>query len=327
MDEILARVKASRAVTGEDVLAARRAVYGGSLEISAGEIEMLFRIEEMTHKSDPAWAPLLAEATVDYLVHQAEPDGYVDEVKAGWLVDRISTDGMVKTAAELEVLVRVLEAAIDAPAKLAAFALRQVRAAVVDGAGPLAGIGKVHAGRVTRDEAVLLRRILYAFGGQGGTAITRDEAEVLFDINDASHGADNDPVWTDLFVKALANCIMAASGYSPPPRQVALAEEKRLDAPADGVGSFIAEMAVAGLRGIFDAYREPGDGDWAARVRKQKTAIQAAEVVTKDEGTWLAGRIGRDGELDPNEKALLRFIRDEATRVHPALRDLIARAA
>ena len=62
----------------------------------------------------------------------------------------------------------------------------------------------------------LLRRMLYAFGGDGNVAVTRAEAEVLFDINDATADAEPNPAWTDLFVKAIANVVMAASGQQPP---------------------------------------------------------------------------------------------------------------
>jgi hypothetical protein len=37
--------------------------------------------------------------------------------------------------------------------------------------------------------------------------------------------------------------------------------------------------------------------------------------------------MGRDGMLHANEKALLRFIREEAPSVHPSLQSLIAKAA
>jgi hypothetical protein len=50
-------------------------------------------------------------------------------------------------------------------------------------------------------------------------------------------------------------------------------------------------------------------------------------MVGEDEAGWLAARIGRDGKLHENEKALLRFIRDEASDIHPALAPLIEKAA
>jgi len=325
--EILARVQSSGNVTADDALDARRAVYGGDGAIDPSEIDMLFRINEAAKTSDPAWKALFVEAGTDYIVNQQEPAGYVSDANANWLVARISADGVVKTGTELELLVKVLEAARTSPENLVKFALRQVELAVVSGDGPLADGERLEPGRVTKGEAALVRRILYAFGGQGGIAITRAEAEVLFDINDASQGADNDPEWTDLFVKAIANCIMAASGYQPPPREVALARERWLDSPDAGIGGFFAKMAAGGLKGIIQAYTAPADAGWAARNAAMQRDIRAAEVVTGGEAEWLAERIRRDGHVGENEKALLRFIGKEASQVHPSLKELISKAA
>ena len=326
--EILARVRSTRSISAADAIEARRAVFGGDAVILPDEIETLFAIDEAAQTSDPVWGQLLAEATADYLVHQQPPSGYVSEANADWLIERIARDGKVKTETELEVLLKVLEAAKSSPPRLAQFALRQVESAVVDGEGPLAGGGRLERDRVGADEAALLRRILYAFGGDEGIAISRAEAEVLFDINDATADADNDPAWTDLFVKAVANAIMAASGYRVPPREVALAQEEWLDQPSGGVAGFFSQIAAGGLRGILESYRAPDvDDDWTRRAMAKIDAIAASEIVTEDEAEWLANRIGRDGRLHDNEKALLRFIGDEAPDVHPALATLIKKAA
>jgi hypothetical protein len=53
-------------------------------------------------------------------------------------------------------------------------------------------------------------------------AVTRPEAEVLFDINDAIGDPQANPAWTDLFVKAVTNVVMAASGQAVPTREEAL---------------------------------------------------------------------------------------------------------
>jgi len=325
--EILARVQSSGTVTADDALAARRAVYGSDGAIDPNEMDTLFRINEAAKTSDPAWKALFVEAGTDYIVNQQEPAGYVSDANANWLVARISADGIVKTATELELLVKVLEEAESSPETLVKFALRQVELAVVSGEGPLADGEKLVPGRVTKAGATLLRRILYAFGGEGGIAITRSEAEVLFDINDATFGADNDPEWTDLFVKAITNCIMAASGYQVPPRQVALAREHWLDSPDAGIGGFFAKMAAGGLKGIIKAYTAPADAGWAARNAAMQRDIRAAEVVTGGEAEWLADRINRNGKMGENEKALLRFIGKEAPDIHPSLKPLISKAA
>ncbi|MBA3518038.1 MAG: hypothetical protein H0T75_10440 [Rhizobiales bacterium] len=325
--DIVAEVKASKHVTAEQVLVLRRWVYNGGAVVR-GEIDKLFAVDEAATEHDAAWCELFTEAVSDYLVDQVEPEGYVDEENADWLISRISQDGAVKTATELELLVKVLEKAKSSPERLAAFALSQVAKAIIGGDGPLARGGRLEAGRVTRDKADLMRRILYAFGGDGNLAVSRAEAEILFDINDAAAAADNDPAWSDLFVKAIASFLMAASGYAVPSRQEAIRREAWLDEPAGGVADFFGRMAAGSLRGVLQSYREPeGEGAWAARNARLEANSSVSEVVTAEEAEWLARRIGRDGALHANEKALLRFIRDEAPSVHPSLRTLIAKAA
>ena len=64
------------------------------------------------------------------------PRGYVSEENAAWLIARIDHDGRVDTLSELELLVKVLETALNAPASLKDYALRQIEDAVLSGTGP-----------------------------------------------------------------------------------------------------------------------------------------------------------------------------------------------
>ncbi len=325
--DVVAEVTASKRVTAGDVTELRRAIYHDGVA-EAGEVERLFTIDEVAVERDPAWAELFVEAVTDYLVEQVEPHGYINEANADWLIERIASDGVVKTETELELLVKILERAKSSPERLVGFALNQVKKAVVDGEGPLACGGGLTPGRVGRAEVDLLRRILYAFGGDGNVAITHAEAEVLFDINDHTAEAENDVSWSDLFIKAIANFMMASSGYAVPNRQEALRREAWLDTPSAGVGAFFSRMASGGLSGVLNAYRQPSTEDaWAARNAEKKASRASAEVVTASEAEWLAQRIGRDGVMHANEKALLRFLHDEAPSVHPSLKSLIDKAA
>ena len=205
--DVVADVLASKKITAEDVRALRRSLYNDGVA-EAGEVERLFAMDEAATKTDPAWTELFIEAVTDFIVEQVEPQGHISEENADWLIDRIGSDGTVKTASELEILIKVLEKAQTSPTRLVAFALAQVKQAVVEGEGPLAR-GVLTPGSVGREEAELMRRILYAFGGDGNIAVTRAEAEVLFDINDETAAAENDADWNDLFVKAIANFMMA----------------------------------------------------------------------------------------------------------------------
>ena len=255
------------------------------------------------------------------------PQGYLTAENAHWLIDRIAKDGRVETKTELELLVNVLDKARWAPQSLVRFALDQVKDAVINGTGPLRSGKKLEPGRVCEAEVDLLRRILYSFGGDGNIAVTRPEAEVLFDINDATAEADNHPAWTDLFVKAIANCVMAASGYACPPREVALARDAWLDRRGDlSLDAMLGGMA-SGIKGLFGGYREQTEEERAiARLTQQKIGIVTHEAVTPAEAAWLAERIGRDGKLTPNERALLTFLKAESPAIDPALQQLLERA-
>ncbi|WP_373502047.1 hypothetical protein [Aestuariivirga sp.] len=312
MPESLSKIAAAGRIGPEDVMAIRRAIYHPDGHVGADEAEWLFALDTAVRERDRSWEVLFVEALTDYTVHQMQPDGYVSEANAQWLMARIGHDGHVETRSELELLVNILEEATSCPNSLASFALGEIKASVLSEV------------RVSAANAVLLRRALYAMGGQQNIAITRAEAEVLFDIHDAVANAANDPAWDDLFVKAIANHMMFASGYQVPAREEALRRDAWLDDANTNVGGFFARMA-SGLSDVFRLYSAPGAQSAQDRSRHIDEAI--AERVTEDEARWLAARILKNGVVDGPEAALLAFIRAESPEIHPALKAALDKAA
>ena len=316
-------------IVAEDVLLLRREVFRDGV-VSRGEAESLFALDASCDDKCPEWSDFFVEALTDYLVHQEKPAGYVSQDNADWLIRAISTDGKVDTASELELLVKILETARKSPDRLVAFALSQVAIAVTEGEGVLARRrGSLTPGSIMEAEVELMRRILFAAGGDGHLGISRAEAEVLFDLNDRTAHADNHPSWDELFVKALANYLMCASGYTPPSREDALRRDRLLEEEDVNIGRFFSRMVSGGLSGILDAYRrEDGAEAWhRARNARLEAETAIAERIDNAEAEWLATRIGRDGRFHRNEAALLAFLRDESPEIHPALKPLIERIA
>jgi hypothetical protein len=324
LDELLAQ----GAVRAEDVLKLRRSFYPDG-RISPAEAEALFTINRSCPEQDVEWSDFFCEVMTDFVVHQALPQGYVTAENADWLIDRISEDGVVQTMTELEALIRIIDAARWVPEKLVRFALEQVKHAVVDGTGPLRAGSHLEPGRINEAETALVRRILYAMGSEGNIAISRAEAEVLFDINDATAGAGDDAAWTDLFVKAIANYLMSASGYAMPSRQEALHQEEWLEERGElSLGNLLASMASGGFSRIFSAYKEQSWEEQALeRIEQQRIAMITSEAVTEPEASWLVDRLDRDGKLHANEKALLDFLKRESPKLHESLQPLLDRAA
>jgi hypothetical protein len=320
MQDLIDGLRAKGEVTGEDVLSLRRAVFSDDA-VSRAEAEALFALNDAAPQRCPEWDAFFVEALTDIVVRQQSPAGYVDQAQADWLTGLIGCDGACREI-ELELLIRILETAELVPADLTAFTLACIRDAAL-ASGP----------RIGAADVARLRRALYAAAGDGNIAITRAEAEVLFDLNDACRGADNDPAWTPLFAKAIAASIMMVSGYAPLAREEAARRTAWLEAPAPGLGEtlgriFDLEAGWRAKREFRKAVVEVWTGRTAERLWDQRqdaveTASRAAEAVSAEEAAWLAGRIGRDGAFDPAERAVIDFLRRESPSLDPALQPLL----
>lgn len=320
----VAEIKARGSIKDADVLKLRRSYYDDG-RISPEEAEVIFALNDACPVQDPAWADCFIETITDYIVDQAKPEGYLTADNANWLIERISRDGRIESKTEMELLVSVLDRARWAPQSLVTFALEQVKDAVLSGMGPLRSGKLLEPGVVNEADVELLRRIISSYGGDGNIAVTQPEAEILFEIDEATAAADNHPSWGDLFVKAIAGCVMAASGYAIPSREEALAQDAWLDRRGDlSLSRVVGGMAA----GLFSAYRDQSAEERAiARLAQQKVEIVTNEAVTPAEAAWLAHRIGHSGQLTPNERALLMFLKAENRSIHPSLQALVDKAA
>lgn len=314
-------------IAAADVLMLRRRVFlkGG---VTPADAEMVFVLNDrLQGAADPSWPPFFVEVLTDYIVFQAQPPGYISEDNADWLIARVSRSGYVDTVAELELLISALERATFSPVRLVSFVLEQVKRGVVEAEGPVARGGRLRPGVIGEVETELVRRILYAFGGDGNVAITRQEAEILFDINDATAEAANHPAWSDLFAKALANFLMAASGYQVPTRQEALRREAWLDAPSQGIGSFLGQMLAGSLGAIADSYRYGSlDGEPRNRAAATASLDDLCPRATDADIAWAVERIGRNG-LHQNERVLINFLKSLDAHMHPRLVPILDLAA
>ena len=312
--DLVARIEGSGRITADDVLHLRRHIYGGAA-VTKEQVDALLAIDNACAASSPEWTDLFAETVAVFMVEQQEPRGYIDDAKSDWLIEHVTSDGRINTGAELEAIVGVLEKAEKSPVRLVGFALDAVRDTVLNGSGPARRGGEYKPGVVTDADVELVRRILYAFGGDQHIAVTRAEAEVLFDINDATAEAENHPTWSDLFVKAVANTVLFYSGYTVPTREEALRRERWLEEPAD-VGAFFSRMGTA-IASVFGAYRlEPA----SRAAGMTEDMIAEASSVTEDEASWLLARLQKDGKLHANEKVLLLFLREHSVSIHPVLK-------
>jgi len=313
-----------------DVLKLKNALHADGV-ITADEAEALMAVNETCHNQHLSWSAFYVDTLTDYFVNQVEPEGYLTAESAKRLTDRIAAGGVVARKSDFDLVINILDKSRWSPVSLSRLALEQVRLAVASGDGPLRACTPGDAAAIREWEVELVRRILYAFGGERPVAITRAEIEVLFDINDAIADPQANAAWTDLFVKAVTNVVMAASGQGVPTREDALRRDAWLMEAKGELSplALLSAMVSSSLDAVRATYREQSVEERAlTRLEQQRVEIITNEEIGQADAAWLCERIGRDGRLSPNEAALVAYLRRESpASIHPALQAAVARLA
>ena len=100
-------IKARGSIKDADVSKLRRSYYDDG-NITAEEADIIFALNDSCPVQDPAWADCFIETITDYIVDQAQPEGYLTAANAAWLIERVSKDGRVETKTEDNVFVHMI---------------------------------------------------------------------------------------------------------------------------------------------------------------------------------------------------------------------------
>ncbi len=329
VDDIIAKGR----VTADDVLNLRKTMFQDGL-IDRREAEQVFAIDAACTEKAPEWAAFFVDALTDHVVWKVEPKKYVSDEKANFLIDNILRDGKVDGETELELLINVVHWAISSPPPLALLAMQAIRDSILQPETAAYGSNRPPA-EISPADVALIRKVIYAAGSPGGYTVTREEAELIIALNDATRGTERPASWDDLYVKAVANFLMFPGA---PPHVPTAEEELRRERWLDerrGVGGFLKDMGSSLRRFDFpmeDARREADlFGKYAKQEELEKERAQLATAMSREsidpvEAQWLLANVGASGPLEENEKALLTFIRRNAPQIDPALNPLLERA-
>ncbi len=305
--DIARQAAADGAISADEILQLRGAGWGDG-KMEPAEAEALFALNDALADPTPEWSDFLAEAIVEYVVNTWAPRGYVTDEQAGWLIAGVSADGKLESMAELELLLKVLECAVNSPDSLKVFAIEQIERAVTTGTGPTRDGGSLADNCVTAAECRVLRRSIFARAGEGPASVSRREAEALFRIKDAALGAVNDPEWKRLFAQGVGNYLMGlVSRDAHIGRDRAIELETVMADSNHGTARFLARMLNSSPKDVVDALpfmRKALFGDGHDRMAE----LRAAEEVTPEERAWLDARVNADGEIDEYEQAVIEFI-------------------
>jgi hypothetical protein len=179
--------------------------------LAQADADALFALQGTLAGTDADFNALFWDVLTDYILNRVEPKGGISPQRGEWLHAMLDGgEGLVLNAAELELLVRVIERADSVPVPLATFALRQIQHAAMTGEGPAAR-GRIHFSRVIdAADTAMIARLLQIAKGDKRRIISRPEAEILFDMAEACTGA-NDPAWDGLFAEAIQAHLLATN--------------------------------------------------------------------------------------------------------------------
>jgi hypothetical protein len=152
---------------------------------------------------------------------------------------------------DLAALIETIESSKIATGDVAAAALGFVRDGVITGEGPTTS-GRVHFSRsLDAHDADWCARILTA-RAINETAVSREEAVALFQIDEAAAERSDNGKFDDLFAKAILHHAASASGLVVPSREVALAPETAIESWAPSrstdVNAEVLEWIAAQMR-------------------------------------------------------------------------------
>jgi hypothetical protein len=179
--------------------------------LDSADADALFALQGVLAGRNTAFNAVFEEMLTAYILDGDEHKGNITNEQGAWILSMLDGgEGLVANAAELELLVKLVERAESVPASLATFALHQIQHAAMTGEGPAAK-GRIHFSRVidVKDVATIARLLQVAKGNRR-RIISRAEAEILFDMAEACTGT-NDPAWDSLFVEAIQAHLFAAN--------------------------------------------------------------------------------------------------------------------
>ena len=193
--------------------------------------------------------------------------------------------------------------------------LGAVKDAVLNGTGFWAKNRKLEAGRIGADDVELLRKIMYAVGGEGGIDISREEAEVIYDIHDATVDADNHESWGVLFSQMMACYMMAGMSSLEVDENWALGRDVWLESDK-GLDWSISNI----LKGFGLMHKKEEAPKPYVLDRNLQSSLEA---ITEEEAFWLIERINADGRMTPSEAKMLMYLEQECPNLHATLNGFV----
>jgi hypothetical protein len=280
--EIFQELLVSGKIAAEDVVRLRTEAFADGAA-DREDAEAIFRLNGGCPDKHESWNELYVDTLTDFYVWRATPPGYIDEENARHLIRYVVRDNRVESDTELALLASVIHWADSVPAELAEFVLSAVKESVLQ--PDEAAYGQERRPNVIDAVDVeLVKRAIYAPATEGSVTVTRAEANVIFDLNDATIEAENHPGWKSLFVYAVANHLMfPRNAVAPPSAQDVIHREQWLK-ERQGMAPLLLQVGRGAVDLAADAlslHRDDLEARFAAAQKAMESLAQPPDAVEK----------------------------------------------
>jgi hypothetical protein len=184
-------------LTAEDIVLLRKHTFPEGIRTSEDVVVMLALNNSCPEKC-AEWNAFFVEQLAGFIVHHTFPQGSLDEINIAWIMRMFTTDGVVNSALELELILHVMEMSADVPGELRALALDQLRLAITDGIGGYKLSRAIDRKGITRQDVDFAMRIFRGIAEGGIIAVSPVEYHVLQRIEQATLPGANHPHWAGI---------------------------------------------------------------------------------------------------------------------------------
>ncbi len=180
---------------------------------TADDVIVMLALNNSCPEKCPEWNTFFVEELAGFIVNYTYPQDSLDAINAGWMIRMFSTDGVVNSALELELVLHVMEVSTYVPDELRAFALEQLLFALSDNIGGYALSRAVDRRSIARQDIDYVMRVLRSVSEGGVVTVSPVTHGVLLRITAETSAVGNHPRWADLMAA------VRVREYAEPPRR------------------------------------------------------------------------------------------------------------
>lgn len=202
-------------LTAEDISLLRKHTFPEGIR-TADDVVAMLALNNSCPEKCPEWNSFFVEQLAGFIVNYTYPQGSLDEINVAWLMRMVATDGVVNSAIELELVLHAMEISANVPDELRAFALDQLRLALVENIGGYKLSRAIDRKGITRQDIDYVMRVLRGVSDAGVIKAPPLTWSVLMQVAEATLPVGNHPRWADIL-----SALQLVDYAEPPPQPLA----------------------------------------------------------------------------------------------------------